>query len=140
MPFQTIPQKRTQLEIPSVQQKIKTNSLNAIPNHSVEEKPTHSKTKQPKILKIVSVQVRVIVQSGGLESRGPPSDAQAASAQAEVPGPPPSSDCAETTCNKLLKISNFQNTKPHEKPQNYRRKSKYITQKSYRRHPTAKKN
>ncbi len=37
-----------------VQQKIKTNSLNAIPNHSAEEKPIVSKTRQPKILKIVS--------------------------------------------------------------------------------------
>jgi hypothetical protein len=38
-----------------------------------------------------------------------------------------------------LKISNFQNAKPHEKTTNSPEKSKYITQKSYRRHPTAKK-
>jgi hypothetical protein len=38
-----------------------------------------------------------------------------------------------------LKISNFQNAKPHEKTKNSPEKSKYITQKSYRRHPTAKK-
>jgi hypothetical protein len=37
-----------------VQQKIKTNSLNAIPNHSAGEKPILSKTWQTKILKIVS--------------------------------------------------------------------------------------
>jgi hypothetical protein len=48
IPFRTIPRKRTQLGIPfRATNNINKNSRNAVPNHSVEEKPTQKKTRQP---------------------------------------------------------------------------------------------
>jgi hypothetical protein len=53
VPFQTIPPKRTQLGIPFCATKNRKNSLNAIPNHFMEEKPTQNKTWQPNVSIIV---------------------------------------------------------------------------------------
>jgi hypothetical protein len=50
IPFRTVPRKRKQLGIPFRARKNKINSQNAVPNHSVEEKPTQNKTRQPNIL------------------------------------------------------------------------------------------
>jgi hypothetical protein len=51
IPFRTIPRKRTQLGIPIHAKKIETIFRNAVPNYSVEEKPTQNKTRQPNMLK-----------------------------------------------------------------------------------------
>ncbi len=72
-------------------------------------------------------------------SQGPPFGAPAASTRAKAPGPP-SSYSAYTTCNKLKKISNFQNTKPRENTTNLPKKLDLWNTKSYHRHPTAKRN
>jgi hypothetical protein len=48
--FRTVPRKRTQLGNPFRAIKNKINSQNAVPEHSVEEKPTQDKTRQPNIL------------------------------------------------------------------------------------------
>ncbi len=50
-------------EFLSVQQKIEKNSRNAVPIHSVEEKPTQNKTRQPNISKIVSEKTTFDVQT-----------------------------------------------------------------------------
>jgi hypothetical protein len=61
--FQTIPRKRTQLGIPFRAKKIEINSRNAVPNHSVEEKPTQNKTQQPNISIILSERATFDVQT-----------------------------------------------------------------------------
>jgi hypothetical protein len=52
--FRTLPRRENNSKFLSVQQKIETNSRNVVPYHSVEEKPTQNKTRQPNISKIVS--------------------------------------------------------------------------------------
>jgi hypothetical protein len=54
---------RTQLGIPFRRTKINANSRNSVLNHSVEEKPTQNKTRQPNILKIVSAKTTFDVQT-----------------------------------------------------------------------------
>ncbi|MFN9900862.1 MAG: hypothetical protein ACK55Z_19190, partial [bacterium] len=51
-------------------------------------------------------------------------DAQASSAQAEAPGPLPSSDCDETTCNELLQSTTYKIINHEIIPQAYQRKIK----------------
>ncbi len=46
IPFRTIPWKRTKLGIPFRATKIEIYSRNAVPNHSVGEKPTQNKMRQ----------------------------------------------------------------------------------------------
>ncbi len=61
--FRTLLRMRTQLGIPFRRTKIEANSRNSVPNHSVEEKPTQNKTRQPNILKIVSEKTTFDVQT-----------------------------------------------------------------------------
>jgi hypothetical protein len=64
IPFRTIPRKKTKLEFLSVQQKqIYRYSRNAVPNHSVEEKPTQNKTRQPNISIIMTEKTTFDVQT-----------------------------------------------------------------------------
>ncbi len=49
IPFRTLPWRRKELEIPFCGTKIEANSRNAVSNHSMEEKTTQYKTRQPKI-------------------------------------------------------------------------------------------
>jgi hypothetical protein len=54
IPFQILQRKRKQPGIPFRGTKVEANSRNSAPNHSAEEKTSQSKTRQPKISKIVS--------------------------------------------------------------------------------------
>jgi hypothetical protein len=54
IPFQTLQRKKKQPGIPFRGTKIEANSWNSAPDHSAEEKTSQSKTRQPKISKIVS--------------------------------------------------------------------------------------
>ncbi len=61
--FRTIPRKGTQLGIPFCTTKTEIYSRNGVPNHSVEEKPTQNKTRQPNISIIVSEKTTFGVQT-----------------------------------------------------------------------------
>ncbi len=54
IPFRTLQRKRKHPGIPFRGKKIEANSRNSAPDHSAEEKTSQSKTRQPKISKIVS--------------------------------------------------------------------------------------